>query len=454
MSKKLTFKEIEERGLLLYRYIRGSHCQGTATETSDVDEGGVFICPPEQLLDLGFDYQDQVANESNDIVWYEFNKYIRLLLSANPTMLESLFVDDEFVIYEHPIMTELKKHKQEFISKQCFKSFIGYSYEQIKKARGLNKKIVQPIVEKKGILSYCYTFHKQGSSKITNWLEYRGLDQRYCGLVNVANMHQMYSVFYDWGNFFKEKNISANDLVKALNDTNEYDTIRIVKDLKQAKADNNPDLIEQLENKLKKAQFQNMVLFICEKYDIDTNNTLECWYNKQTPIGYRGIVSSEKESQDVRLSSVEKGSSPICYMSYNKDGYIKGCKDYKEYIDWVEHRNPERFRMNTAHGKNYDSKNLSHSVRLLHTGLEIAKEGKYIVNRKNIDRDLLLEIKRGEKNYDELMEYIESKKTEMEEAMKNSTIPDTIDVDKINELVLNVRKQQLLNLISNEQNKD
>ena len=110
--------------------------------------------------------------------------------------------------------------------------------------------------------------------------------------------------------------------------------------------------------------------------------------------------------------------------------------------------------MNTAHGKNYDSKNLSHSVRLLHTGLEIAKEGKYIVNRKNIDRDLLLEIKRGEKNYDELMEYIESKKTEMEEAMENSTIPDTIDVDKINELVLNVRKQQLSNLISNEQNQD
>ena len=44
----------------------------------------------------------------------------------------------------------------------------------------------------------------------------------------------------------------------------------------------------------------------------------------------------------------------------------------------------------------------------------------------------------------------ESKKTEMEEAMENSTIPDMIDVDKINELVLNVRKQQLVNLISHE----
>lgn len=138
--KNLTFENIEKNNLLLYRYIRGSQCQGTATEKSDIDEGGVYICPPEQLLDLGYNYQEQISNNTNDIVWYEFNKYIKLLLSSNPTILESLFIDDKFVIYEHPIITELKKHKYEFITKQCFKSFIGYSYEQINKAQGLNKK--------------------------------------------------------------------------------------------------------------------------------------------------------------------------------------------------------------------------------------------------------------------------------------------------------------------------
>ena len=44
--RKLTFEDIEKNGLLLYRYTRGSHCQGTATESSDIDEGGVYICPP------------------------------------------------------------------------------------------------------------------------------------------------------------------------------------------------------------------------------------------------------------------------------------------------------------------------------------------------------------------------------------------------------------------------
>ena len=39
---KLTFKDIEERGLLLYRYVRGSQAYGTNTPESDQDEGGIY----------------------------------------------------------------------------------------------------------------------------------------------------------------------------------------------------------------------------------------------------------------------------------------------------------------------------------------------------------------------------------------------------------------------------
>ena len=56
---KLTFKDIEEKGLLLYKYQRGSKVYGTNLPTSDDDFGGVYIAPKDQLLDLGFDYQDR-----------------------------------------------------------------------------------------------------------------------------------------------------------------------------------------------------------------------------------------------------------------------------------------------------------------------------------------------------------------------------------------------------------
>ena len=131
--KKYTFDDIREKGLLLYEYIRGSVSQGINTPLSDVDHGGIYMAPVEQLLGLGLDYQDEIKDEKGDDDWMELNKFMKLLLKSNPTVLEALSIDDKYVIYEHPIMTEIKKHRNDFVTKECFKGFIGYSYEQIKK---------------------------------------------------------------------------------------------------------------------------------------------------------------------------------------------------------------------------------------------------------------------------------------------------------------------------------
>lgn len=335
--KKYTFEDIREKGLLLYEYVRGSHAYGLQKPdgTSDIDTGGVFMAPAEQLLGLGFDYQDQIASEKNDDTWLELNKFFQLLLKSNPTVLESLFVPDRCIKYEHPIMTEIKKHRDKFITKECFKPILGYSYEQIKKCRGLNKRFLQEKIERKGILDFVYTYHKQGSSKIQNWLEYRGLKQQYCGLVNVPNMHDNYSVFYDWGNHFLNEGVSWEDLKNAYLDDTEYDTINIVKRLKNG--EKNLDLVR----KLRKAQFKNMVNFIIEKYELmDLSIQLKNWYDKQKPIGYKGLVNESETSNELRLSSVEKGILPICHISYNKDGYSSHCVDYKNQKEWEANRNP------------------------------------------------------------------------------------------------------------------
>ena len=154
----LTFEDIRNRGLLIYEYVRGSHAYGLQKEdgTSDIDTAGVFIEPDEWLDGLGLDYQEQVADEKNDNVWYSLRKFVNLLVSGNPNALEALFIPDRCVIYEHPIMTEIKKHKREFLSKLCFNSLLGYSVAQIKRARGLNKKINWQEVTRKDILDFCF----------------------------------------------------------------------------------------------------------------------------------------------------------------------------------------------------------------------------------------------------------------------------------------------------------
>ena len=439
--KKYNFEEIKKRNLLIYNYLRGSHCHGISTPLSDEDYCGIYLAPVEQILGLGLDYQDQISNETNDIVWYELQKFMNLLLKSNPTVLEALFVDDKYVEYEHPIMTEIKKHKEKFLTKKCFDSFFSYAKSQIKKARGLNKKINWEVPERKGILDFVYTYHKQGSSKIQNWLEYRNLKQKYCGLVNVPNMHDNYSVFYDWGNHFLNENVTFKDLKEAYLDDNVYDTINIVKRLKNG--EKNLTLLK----KLRKAQFKNMVNFIVETYGLDDYHgltglaSLEYWFNLQKPIGYKGMTNEAETSNELRLSSVEQWVLPICHISYNKDGYSSHCRVWKEYQDWIKHRNPVRYESNLK--KSYDAKNMCECFRLINCGIEIARGEGYKVDRSNIDADFLLDVKNHKYEYNELMEMLEKKNDEMEKAVAESTIPDKIDVEFVNDLLLKIRKEQL-----------
>lgn len=407
----LTFQDIKDKGLLLYEYIRGSQAFGLATETSDTDTGGVFMSPIESLLGLGFDYKEEVASSKHDDVWYELNKFFRLLLSSNPTILEALFVPDDCVLYEHPIMTEIKKHKHLFVTKKCFKPFGCYAVSQIEKCRGLNKKIVNPVKERLTPLDFCYTFKGQGSTKIINWLDNRGLKQNYCGLVNVPNMHDMYDLYYDWGLHFQNENITLDDII----------------DSRKLNYQNN--------------NIKKLVDFIIGLYNIQSEEELKYWFNKITPIGYRGITNEDMTSNELRLSSVSKDELPLCHMSYNQTGYTKHCIDYKNYKDWEKNRNPIRYESNL--NKNYDAKNVSHAFRLMQMCIEIAR-GEGIKVRRDEDRQFLLDVKHHKYEYEEIIKKLDEKKIEMDEAIKNSTIPDEIDREKVNQLLLNIRVKQAI----------
>ena len=444
---KLSFEDVRNNGLLIYEFIRGSHCHGIATETSDVDYGGVYIAPPEQLLGLGLDYQEEISDEKGDTVWYELNKFMHLLLKSNPTVIEALFVDDKYVVYEHPIMTEIKKYRDSFITKECFNPFFGYSRSQIIKAKGLNKKINWEEVKRKGILDFCYTYYKQGSSLIKNWLEYRGMDQKYCGLVNIPNMENMYGCYYDWGNFIEEKSISCGDLHEALDNVGKLNSLDIVRDLKNAK-DEDKDAIEA---KLKSSCLANLAKFIVDFYGLmadsydalETKENLTTWYWKQKPIGYRGMTNDDETSTQLRLSSVEKGESPICYVSYNENSFQSHCRKYKEYKEWEANRNPVRYQSNL--NKSYDAKNMCECMRLMNMCVEIAKGEPIKVDRTGIDREFLLSIKRHEFEYEELMAIVEKKEKEMKEAIETSTLPDEVDRRLVDKLLTDIRMNQLRN---------
>lgn len=351
---KLTLQDLRDRNLILLEAVSGSHAYGLNTPTSDVDVRGVFILPQEELY--GLHYTEQVSDEKNDVVFYELGRFVDLLVKNNPTMLELLATPEDCVRHRDPVMDLIQP--KDVLSKLCNEAFAGYAKAQIYKARGLNKKVVNPMEkERKGILDFCFVPEGQGAVPLLEWLGRRGWRQEDCGLVNVPHMHDIYALFHAGA--------------------------------------------------------------------------------EARRLGFKGVAAKEN-SNGVSLSSIPKGMEPETFMAFNKDGYTIYCKDYKAYWDWVELRNEARYEGTVAHGKGYDAKNMMHTFRLLDMASEIAK-GILLVRRPN--REELLAIRRGERDYDQLLTEAEARLGRIAEAFAESALPEKPDAERLNAVLVAMRRE-------------
>ncbi|GAB2830076.1 DNA polymerase beta superfamily protein [Ferruginibacter profundus] len=191
--QKLTIDWIKENGLLVFEVITGSRSYGLDTPTSDTDIKGVFVLPKNMFY--GLEYTAQVNNDSNDIVYYELKRFMELLSKSNPNILEMLNVPDDCVLQKHPIMDML--HPEMFISKQCEQSFANYAFTQIKKAYGLEKKIVNPVeAERRSVLDFCFVHEDKEAVPLKKYLEEKGLEQNNIGLAAIAHLRDCYNLYY------------------------------------------------------------------------------------------------------------------------------------------------------------------------------------------------------------------------------------------------------------------
>lgn len=349
----MTIEEIKSKNLVLLEVISGSKAFGLDTPTSDTDIKGVFYMPKEKYF--GLEYISQIANESNDIVYYELGRFVELLLKNNPNILELLASPDDCILYKNPIMDRFQI--SDFLSKLCKDSFAGYAMGQIKKARGLNKKIVQPVDKvRKTILDFCYILKDNNSISLKKWLEDNNFKQEKCGLVNINHAKSMYALFYD----------------------------------------------------------------------------------KEDVLNFKGI-ENKISSNDISISSVPKGMKQLAYLSFNLEGYSTYCKDYREYWEWVEKRNEERYDTNLKHGKNYDAKNMMHTIRLLESAQRIFSEEKLNVRVSN--RSELLAIKSGNLEYEDLILKANSIMENIDKLHSVSRLPLLPDIEKIKQILVSIRME-------------
>ncbi len=348
-----TSQYLQAENWLIFKTVSGSRAYGLDTAQSDTDYKGVFVLSAERYY--GLKMLEQVSNPSNDITYFELNKFANLLAKSNPNILELLYTPPQAIVYQSKYFEVFKKHS--FLSKACYDSFASYALTQIRKAQGLNKKVFNPLPkDKKEVLDFCYVLQGAGSLPLKSWLAKHHYQQAQCGLASITHIKNTYAVFHD------EKNM----------------------------------------------------------------------------MGYKGIIK-KNTSDEVALSSIPKGETPIAYLYFNQEGYAAYCREYKEYWNWVEKRNPTRYQNTLQHGKGYDAKNLMHTFRLLAIAEEIALH--QTITLESPQRDFLLEIKSGKFEYDYLMQLAEKKIKKIQQDFAKSTLPKQPDAALINQLVVQTRTQ-------------
>ncbi|AYB30407.1 DNA polymerase beta superfamily protein [Chryseolinea soli] len=189
----MTLQELQkDSSSILFKCISGSQAYGLALPHSDTDIKGVFVLPKEEFY--GLTYTDQINNATNDEMYYEIWKFVDLLLKNNPNILELLNTPADCILYRHPSMDLIRP--EFFLSRLCNQTFGQYAYAQIKKARGLNKKILNPLDKKrKTVLDFCYVVQGQGSVPASEWLSNMHYRQEECGLVSINHMRDIYALF-------------------------------------------------------------------------------------------------------------------------------------------------------------------------------------------------------------------------------------------------------------------
>lgn len=341
----------------------GSQAYGTATPNSDIDIKGIYI---QNIYDVAsFKYQQQIMPDK-DTTYYEIKRFLELAGSANPTILELMWMPDRCIQIKDPLFIKyIESNRDIFLTKECCNSFMGYAYQQIYKARGLNKKMnwEQDRITRKKPIDFCKFLwlpdwkHKKDirlSNKIDlitpNWF-----NQDFYALTKIDNTKQLYKFWY----------------------------IKMPQQEWTRPLYNNDDL----------------------------------------------IMTAIPEDVDAKLLAI---------VQYDLDGFQAHCREYNQYQTWLKERNESRYVDVQNHGQKIDGKNLMHCYRLMDMAEEIVKEHKIIVERPN--RQELLDIRYGKYDLQTLIDRAEEKIETIKEAYKNSDLPDKVDKEKVNEILVNIRK--------------
>lgn len=134
---------------LIYLVTVGSQAYGLADAQSDHDERGVYLPPAEwhwslQPLPEQIEFKrtadhtilDHNAKaDADDVCWWELEKFVRLALKANPTILEVLYVPEHHIRHMDAVGERLRAIRSAFLSQYVYQTYSGYVLSQFRRMK-------------------------------------------------------------------------------------------------------------------------------------------------------------------------------------------------------------------------------------------------------------------------------------------------------------------------------
>ena len=121
--------------------------------------------------------------------------------------------------------------------------------------------------------------------------------------------------------------------------------------------------------------------------------------------------------------------------------FITAQKEYDAYSEWKKNRNAKRAAIEEK--LHYDSKHASHLIRLSQMSIEILEGKGVLVDRTNIDREYLLDIRNGKYDFDHILEQSKILSDKAEELYKITTLKKRPNLEVINNLRMTLLEEAL-----------
>lgn len=402
----MNVKELRESGKIIMECVAGSKLYGLNTPESDTDIRGIFIQDENNLIEL----PQEVSDEKSDIKFYSLKKFMKLAADCNPNIIELLFIPKDKLIQTSPQYDLLCENAHLFMSKKARHTFTGYAYSQIQRAKGKNKKVhdVDKYMTEEALQYVINLYHHNEWEDVEVTRFFNKFLLKYIKTQKPKDNVKIcdYSIL-------KKPVLTDFCYVVPTIGFNNYNSTPGMRPYKVA-----PSILQYL--------------------DMSKVNHIDNLY--KTYINGEGIISNNQ----IRLKSISKERELEDFngiISIQQDAYTKAVKGYKSFWEWFANRNIERWKTQANGNMDYDAKNMLHTLRLLYSSENIALNAVPIIDFSSHKQfDFLMNIRLGKYSYEELLEIAEKSMNTMADKFQTSTLPNSSNMKKINELYKKIIK--------------